>query len=77
MPPQRDFSGKVDYMQRNLHDDLLEQLRNSTNDVVKGHELIPQNPRMTVGEGFYDQRNFLRDIETTHRGMDLFKSWFS
>ena len=54
MPPLRDFSGKADYMQRNLHDDLLEQLRNSINDVVKGYDLIPINPKMMVGEGFYD-----------------------
>ena len=60
-------------MQRNLHDDHLEQLRNSTNDVEKGHELIPKNPKLMVGEGFYDRRNLLRDVETIVGGMDLFK----
>ena len=41
-------------MQMNLHDDLLEQLKNSMNDMVKGHDMIPKNPKMMVGEGFYD-----------------------
>ena len=77
MPPQRDFSSKVDYMQRNLHDDLLEQLKNSTNDMVRGCELIPKNPRMLVGEGLYNQSNLLRDMDTTMGGMDLFKRCFS
>ena len=77
MPPQRDFSRNANYMQRNLHDDLLEQLRNSTNDVVKGHELIPKNPKITVKEGFYDKSNLLRDVETFVSSMDLFQRWFS
>ena len=73
MPPRRDFSRKTDCMQRNLDDDLLEQLRNSTNDMVKGNDLIPKNPKMMVGEGFYDMSNFLRNLETIVGGMDLFK----
>ena len=77
MPPRRDFSGKADYMQRNLHDDLLEQLRNSTNDVVKGRELLPKNPKMMLGEGLYNRANLLRDVDTSVGGMDLFKRWFS
>ena len=77
MPPQRDFSGKVDYMQRNLHDDLLEQLKNSTNNVVKGRELLPKNPRMMMGEGLYHRVNLLKDVDTSVGGMDLFKRWFS
>ena len=64
-------------MQRNLHDDLLEQLRNSRNDVAKGRELIPKNPKLMVGEGFYGRSNLLGDVETTVGGMDLFKWWFS
>ena len=68
-----DFSRKIDYNQRNLHDDFLEQLRNSTNDVVKGHALLPKNPSLMVNEGFYDKINFLRDVETSVAGMDLFR----
>ena len=64
-------------MQRNLHDDLLEQLRNSTNDVVKGQELLPKNPRMMLDEGLYHQGNLLKDVDTRVGGMDLFKRWFS
>ena len=60
-------------MQRNLHDDLLEQLRNSTNDVAKGHELIPKNPKLMVRQGLYDRSKLLRDVETLVGGMDLFK----
>ena len=77
MPPRRDFSGKADYMQRNLHDDLLEQLRNSTNDVVKGQELLHKNPKMLLGEGLYHRANLLKDVDTSVGGMDLFKRWFS
>ena len=77
MPPRRDFSGKVDYMQRNLHDDLLEQLRNSTNDVVKSRELLPKNSKMMLGEGLYNRVNLLTDVDTSVGGMDLFKRWFS
>ena len=60
-------------MQRNLHDELLEQLRNSTNDIAKSHELIPKNPKLMVGEGFCDTRNLLRDVEIIVGGIDLFK----
>ena len=73
MPPQRDFSSKADYMQRNLYDDLLEQLKNSTNNVVKGRELLPKNPRMMMGEGLYHRANFLKDMDTSVGGMDLFR----
>ncbi len=64
-------------MQRNLHDDLLEKLRNSINDMVKGHELLPKNPRMLIGERMYHQGNLLKDVDTSVGGMDLFKRWFS
>lgn len=57
MPPQRDFSGKVDYQQRNVHDDFLEQLPFSTNETAKGKELVPKNPRLLVSEDFYDKAN--------------------
>ena len=77
MPPRRNFSGKADYMQRNLHDDLLEQLRNSTNDVVKGRELLLKNPRMMLGQGLCHIENLLKDVDTSVGGMDLFKRWFS
>ena len=59
-------------MQRNLHNDLLEQLRDSTNDVVKRCEILPKNPSLKVEEGFYDRSNFLRDVETSVSGMDVF-----
>ena len=64
-------------MQRNLRDDLLQQLRNSINDVVKGRELLPKNPKMMLGEGLYNKANLLRDVDTSVGGMDLFKRWFS
>ena len=56
---------------------MLYKLINSISDVVKGLELIPKNPRMMVGEVFYDRSILLRDVETTMSGMDLFKRWFS
>ena len=45
--------------------------------MVKGWDMIPKNPRMMVGEGFYDRKNLLRDVETIVGGTDLFKRWFS
>ena len=55
----------------------MEQLRDSTNDVVKGHAMLPKNPRLKVEEGFYDRSNLIRDIETFVGGMDLFQRLFS
>ena len=64
-------------MKRNLHDDLLEQLWNSTNDVVKGRELLPKNPKMMLGKGLYHRENLLKDVDTSVGGMDLFRRWLS
>lgn len=64
MPPRRDFSGKVDYHLRAMHDGFLEQLPQSTNESSKGKELVPKNPRLLVIEGFYDKANWLRDVQT-------------
>ena len=60
-------------MQRNIHDDLLEQLTNSTNYVAKGWELLPKNPRMMLGEELYHRENLLKDVDTSVGGMDLFR----
>lgn len=57
IPLQRDFFGKVDYQHRNAHDDFLEQLPLTTNEVAKEKEIVPKNPRLLIGEGFYDKAN--------------------
>jgi hypothetical protein len=77
MPPRRDFSRKVDYKLRNVHDNLLELLRSSTNEVVKGKGLIPKVPFMKIDDNLYDNRNLLKDAQLSISGMELFRRWFS
>jgi hypothetical protein len=76
MPPCKDFSSKVDYLKRSIHDDFLEQMPPFVNELTKGREFIPKNPRLLVSEGFYDKANYLRDVEVLVGGLELFKKWF-
>lgn len=55
MPPHKDFSRKIDYLKRIVHDDFLEQISLSMNELARGRELIPKSPRILVGEGFYEK----------------------
>lgn len=77
MPPQRNFSGKKDYKDRNARDHLLEFLPPSTNETPKGESLILTMPHFKVDEGFYDGGNLLRDAKVSVSGLEFFKRWFS
>ena len=57
MPPKKLFYGQVDYANRNIHDDLLELLPESTNEFTMIKKLIPVNPRLKVVQGLYDRGN--------------------
>ena len=61
MPLGKEFSWKLDYKQRNVHDDLLEKLKNSTNEVPKGRTLIPKTLHLRIDEGLYDNGDFLKN----------------
>lgn len=61
MAPRRDFIGKVNYQDRNICDDFLEQLTMSTNVRAKAKELVPKNPHLRIGDSLYDKGNWLRD----------------
>lgn len=77
MHPHRYFSRKVYYQHRNVQDDFLKKCPLSTNEVGKGKDLVPKNPRLLIGDGFYDKGNFIRDVENTMGGLELFRKWFS
>ena len=57
MPPRKEFSVQTNYLKRVLHDDFLKQFPLSINEITKGRELIPNNPKVVVAEGFYDREN--------------------
>ena len=46
MPLKKGFSGKVEYASRNIHDDFLKQLSESTNESAQIKKLVPVNPRL-------------------------------
>lgn len=76
MAPKREFSGKVDYLERSVCEDFLEQLTLSTNQASKAKELVPRAPRLRIGEGLYDKGNWLRDPQVGLSGLGLFKIVF-
>lgn len=47
----------VDYLKRDVHDDFLEQIPQSINELSRGKEFIPKNPRLLVSKGFYEKEN--------------------
>ena len=57
MPPWKDFSRQTNYLKRSVHDGFLEKIPLSVNEITKGRELIPKNPRVAIAEGFYDRAN--------------------
>lgn len=77
MPPRKDFSGQTEYSKRVVDDDFLEQFPSSVNEITKGRELNPKNPRIMVAEGFYDKANWIRDAQVSVGGLGLFRKWFS
>ena len=77
MPPKKAFSGQVNYMNRNVHDDLLELLPESTTKPTLIKRLTSVDPRLRIVDGLYDKGNWVRDVTTTQTGLVLFKKWFS
>lgn len=67
----------MDYLKRFVHDNFLEKMPPSINELTKGREFIPKNSRLVVSEGFYDKANYLRDVEVSVGGLELFKKWFA
>ena len=62
----------MDYLKRSIHDDFLEQMPPSMNELTKGREFIPKCPRVMVSECFYDKANYLRDVQVSVGGLELF-----
>ena len=77
MPPKKVFSGKEDYLARNIHDELIELLLESTNETMKVKKLISLNPRLKTIDGLYDKENWVGDANTSQTGLALFKKWFA
>ena len=57
MPPKKPFSGKINYMDRNVHDDLLELLPKCIVQPAQVKKLISLNPRIKIVDGLYDKGN--------------------
>lgn len=76
MAPKIEFFGKVNYQERAICDDFLEQLTLSTNQESKVTELVPRAPCLKIGEGLYDKGNWLRDPHVGLSRLGLFKVGF-
>ena len=76
MPPKKLFSRQRDYQARNVHDDLLELLAESTTETIQDKKLTSLNPRLGIEDGLYDKGNWVRDAMTTQTGLVLFEKWF-
>ena len=61
MPPKKGFSGQVSYLDRNVHDDLLELLPRSTIETVQVKKLTSLNPRLRIADRLYDNGNWVQD----------------
>ena len=59
MPPKKVFSGQEDYLARNIHDDLLELLPESTTKTMQVKKLASLNPRLKIANGLYDKGNWV------------------
>ena len=57
MPPKKVFSRQEDYLARNIHDELLELLPESTTETVQVKKLTSLNPRLKIVDGLYDKGN--------------------
>ena len=57
MPPKKAFSRQVNYMDRNVHDDLIELLLELATEPAQVKRLISLNPRLNIVYGLYDKGN--------------------
>ena len=74
MPPKKGFSGAVNYLDRNVHDDFLELIPESTVETTKVKRLTSLNPRLRIADGLYDKGNWVQDAQTSQTGLSLFKN---
>lgn len=51
------FSSQDNYLDRNVHDDLLELLPSSTIETVEVKRLTSLDPRLIIEDGLYDKGN--------------------
>lgn len=72
MAPRREFTGKVNYQDRNICDDFLEHLTMSLNVAAKIKELVPKAPHLRIGDSLYDKGRWLRDSQIGISGLGLF-----
>ena len=77
MPSKKPFLGRKNYQARNVHDDLLELLPESTIDIVQVKRLTSLDPRLRIADDLYDKGNWVRDAITIQSGLVLFKKLFS
>ena len=77
MPLKKGFSGHKNYLDRNVHDDLLELLPESTVETAQVKRLTLLNPRLKVADGLYDKGNWVQDARTSQTSLNLFKKWFA
>ena len=77
MPPKKGFSGQVSYLDRNVHDDLLELLPRSTVETVQVKKLTSLHHRLRIADKLYDKGNWVQDAQTLQTGLNLFKKWFA
>lgn len=61
MAPRWEIKGKIDYQERVICDDFLEQLVQSTNSFSKQKELVPKSSLLQIGDGLFDKGHWLRD----------------
>ena len=60
MTPKMEFSGQVKYLDRNVHDDMLELLPESTIEIVEVKKLTSLNPSLRIVDGLYDKGNWVQ-----------------
>ena len=61
MLPNKGFLGQVSYLDRNVHDDLLELLPESTIETVQVKKFTSLNLRLRIADGLYDKGNWVQD----------------
>ena len=65
MPPKKVFFGQENYLDRNIHDDLLELLPDSTIETIQVKKITSLNPRIRIKDGLYDKGNLVQDANTS------------
>ena len=77
MSPKKGLLDQLNYLDRNVHDDLLELMPESTVETVQVKRLNSLNPRLRIADGLYDKGNWVKDAQTSQTGLNLFKKRFT